>query len=276
VAAAFEREGLLHLRGRAAGLRRTGVSGKLVVQVNMQTPQTQPPNRNTSPKHSEELEVEAVLVATGRVPCIVGLGLERAGVEVDAASGGIRVDKAMRTSVRNIFAAGDCTGTVHQFTHFAGVQAAVAVRNALLPSTSGVDAQCVPRVTFTDPEVAHVGLTEAEHLKRHGLDAGVIRWDLDRMDRAICENEDLGFVKLLFSKKSTRLHGATVVCSRAGEIMQELAVAIASETSIKQLALVMHAYPTFSFALQEMAGDIYMEKLTTGCVGCLVAAFKTK
>uniref|UniRef100_A0A7S0RZW0 FAD/NAD(P)-binding domain-containing protein n=1 Tax=Pyramimonas obovata TaxID=1411642 RepID=A0A7S0RZW0_9CHLO len=256
VVEAFVKDGIQHVKGRATSLTREG--GKLVVGTG-----------------KESYTVDAVLVATGRSPNTKTLGFDRVGVKL-TKSGGIQVDSSLRTSVPNIYAAGDCTGTIHQFTHYAGIQSAIAVRNALLPSSANGAPEPVPRVTFTDPEVAHVGLTESDHRAKYGADAMVINWGLDKVERAICEHETLGFVKLMYRQSNKQLTGATMVCSRAGEMMHEIAVAIEAKMPITKLALMMHAYPSFSFVIQEMCGKVYTADLKTGCVGWLIDKFLKK
>mmetsp|Transcript_26685 Transcript_26685/g.44742 ORF Transcript_26685/g.44742 Transcript_26685/m.44742 type:complete len:482 (+) Transcript_26685:232-1677(+) len=258
IAAAFQQDSIAHVKARATSLKREG--GNLVVGT------------STGQSHV----VDAVLIATGRSPNTKTLGLDAVGVQL-TETGAIKVDKfSLRTNVPNIFAAGDCTGTIHQFTHYAGMQASLAVRNALLPGSANGSPEPVPRVTFTDPEVAHVGLTEIEHKAKYGADAMVIMWGLDKMERAACEHETLGFIKIMYRKSNNELTGTTMVCSRAGEMMHEIAVAIEAKMPITKLALVMHAYPSFSFTIQEMAGKVYTADLKTGFMGWLVKKFTKK
>ncbi len=158
----FEREGIRLVRGRARSARKDG--DEIVVSTD-----------------GEEARGDLLLIACGRKPAVDGLDLENAGVIYSEE--GVPVDDQLRTNVKNIYAAGDVTGG-YQFTHFAGWQAFQAVRNALLPgSTSGLT-DLVPWVTFTDPEVAHVGLTEDQARARFGESIQVRHWDISRTDRA--------------------------------------------------------------------------------------------
>jgi pyruvate/2-oxoglutarate dehydrogenase complex dihydrolipoamide dehydrogenase (E3) component len=167
----------------------------------------------------------------------------------------------LRTNVKNIYAAGDVAGG-YQFTHFAGWQSFQAVRNALLPGSSSGFTELVPQVTFTDPEVAHVGATE-------GDDRKVWRWDMARTDRAICENDSDGFIKLVTSKNGVIL-GATIVGARAGETITELIIAIAKKMKAADLAGAIHPYPTYSTAVQQLAADMTIRGLLAGTSGRLI------
>ncbi|HSR35398.1 MAG TPA: FAD-dependent oxidoreductase, partial [Anaerolineae bacterium] len=153
------------------------------------------------------LASDALLVATGRRPNVNGLDLEKAGVTYSAE--GIQVDDKLRTSQPHIYAAGDCIGS-HQFTHYAGWQAAMAVRNALLPGTSKGVTEQVPWTTFTEPEVAHAGLTEAQAREKFGDDVLTCDWPMAKVDRARSEGDTAGFLKLVHLKNGTLL-GTTIV-----------------------------------------------------------------
>lgn len=191
-----------------------------------------------------------VLVAAGRTPNVGGLGLEDVGVKVGAR--GIEVDGRMRTSVRSIYAAGDVAGR-HRFTHAAGYEAARAVRNMFLPGSGGGD-YLVPWCTFTDPELAHAGLTEAQARAEHG-DARVRVWrrDLARVDRAATDSATGGEVRIVTARG--RVVGAHVLAPSAGELVGELALAIDRKLPLTDLASVVHVYPTIALAIQQIAGD---------------------
>ena len=198
-----------------------------------------------------ELEGDALLVATGRKPNVEGLHLERAGVAHSAD--GVTVDRYLRTNVRHVYAAGDVVGGP-QFTHLAGWQAFQAVRNALLPGRASGVPVVVPWVTFLDPEVARVGLAEAEARARYGDGVRVHRWDMARSDRAIADVEARGFIKVV-ARPDGRVLGASVVASRAGELIGEYALAIQHDLRLGDLAGTIHAYPTWSTPLQEVAAE---------------------
>jgi pyruvate/2-oxoglutarate dehydrogenase complex dihydrolipoamide dehydrogenase (E3) component len=215
-----------------------------------------------------ELRGNLLLIAAGRKPAVDELNLEKAGVEYSER--GIVVDDRLRTNVKHIYAAGDVAGG-HQFTHFAGWQAFEAVRNALLPGSSPGLTDLVPWVTFTDPEVAHVGRSEQEAVARFGGSARVHRRNMDRVDRAVCENDTSGFIKIITKDDGTIL-GATVIAARAGEAIVELVVAMQQKVKISELAGAIHPYPTYSTAVQQMAADIAVDDLLSGASGKVVRA----
>lgn len=203
-----------------------------------------------------------ILVATGRVPNVQNMGLEDMGVIINSITKGIQVNKNLETSVKSVYAAGDCTGD-QQFTHYAGYQGAIAARNILLPlKDPGVLAE-VPSTTFTDPEVASFGLTERAARERYGegLVSASFR-PLAKIDRAVCEGKNRhGFIKIVYQSKTKQILGATIVAPVAGELVSELAVAKDAKLSLDRLSTVMHSYPSYSIALQQMAADVYYDKL---------------
>jgi pyruvate/2-oxoglutarate dehydrogenase complex dihydrolipoamide dehydrogenase (E3) component len=216
-------------------------------------------------QHSE-IQSDLLLVAVGRRPNLDGLALEKAGVKYSTQ--GIPVDDRLRTNAKHIYAAGDVTGG-YQFTHYAGWQAFQAVRNALLPGSSSGVSSIVPRVTFTDPEVAHVGATESQlrATQRDGIQ--VHRWDMGKVDRAICEDDQSGFLKIIAKPDGTIL-GATLVAARAGDAIVELIVAMKQGMKAGDLSGTIHPYPTYSTAIQLMAADITLAHLLSGTSGKLV------
>jgi pyruvate/2-oxoglutarate dehydrogenase complex dihydrolipoamide dehydrogenase (E3) component len=243
----FEGEGIRLLSQRAVSVRTDGNS--IVVSTD-----------------SDQARGQMLFIATGRIPNVVGLDLEKAGVQYTAR--GIQVDARLRTTARRIYAAGDVLGT-QQFSHYAGWQAFHAVRNILLPGSSAGVTDLVPRVTFTDPEVAHVGPTEAQASVRFGKDLGVHRFDLSRVDRAVCDNDRIGFIKLLAKPDGTLL-ACTIVAERAGETINEAVIAIRYGLKLKDLASAIHAYPTYSTGLQLLATEVSVEKLMSGASGKIV------
>jgi pyruvate/2-oxoglutarate dehydrogenase complex dihydrolipoamide dehydrogenase (E3) component len=215
---------------------------------------------------AEELVGDALLFATGRRPNVEGLDLERAGVRYNER--GIEADENLRTSQKHIYAAGDCVGS-HQFTHFAGWQAAMAVRNALLPGSSKGTTDLVPWTTFTDPEVAHIGLAEAQARAQFGDDVATCEWPMDKVDRARAEEDTSGFMKLVHKKDGTLL-GATIVAARAGEMIHEWILALHRRVKVGDLADVIHVYPTYSTAIMQAAAHVRVEQLLQGRTGQLV------
>jgi pyruvate/2-oxoglutarate dehydrogenase complex dihydrolipoamide dehydrogenase (E3) component len=178
------------------------------------------------------------------------------------------VDDQLRTNIKNIYAAGDVVGG-HQFTHFAGWQAFQAVRNALLPGHGAGFPEAVPWVTFTDPEVAHVGLTEEQARAKFGEKVRVCQWEMSHVDRAICDNDEAGFVKIVAREDGTVL-GATIVAARAGEVITEFVLALTHRWKISDLSGAIHPYPTYSTPIQQLAAQMTIESLLSGASGRLL------
>jgi len=204
-----------------------------------------------------------ILIATGRKPNTNNMGLEDIGVDLCDKTKGISVNDNLETSVKGIYAAGDCTGD-RQFTHYAGFQGAISARNILLPlKDSGKRSDSIPAATFTDPEVASIGFTEDEAVMQYGADKVSVSFrKLSQVDRAICEDADMhGFLKIVYKTKTKQILGATIMAPSAGELISEIAVAKESKLSFDKLSTVMHAYPSYSIALQQMAAEVYYDKL---------------
>jgi pyruvate/2-oxoglutarate dehydrogenase complex dihydrolipoamide dehydrogenase (E3) component len=218
---------------------------------------------------SAQLKADALLLATGRRPRIAALNLELAGIEVQQAA--IRVDKNLRTTNPRVYAAGDVTGGF-QFTHYAGWQGYIAARNALLPGAEEGLRPNVAWAVFTDPEVAQVGLSEAQAQAQFS-DVKVHRLELERVDRAQTEDEREGFLKLV-TRAGGKLVGATVVSRAAGESINELALAIDRGLSVSDLASTIHAYPTFGFAIQQLAAEAALDAIAGGIRGRAIHALR--
>jgi pyruvate/2-oxoglutarate dehydrogenase complex dihydrolipoamide dehydrogenase (E3) component len=210
------------------------------------------------------IEGDALLVAVGRRPRLAVMNLERAGVAF--TEDGISVDSKLRTSNPRIYAAGDAAGSL-QFTHYAGWQGYVAARNALFPGSMRGKREGVPWVVFTDPEVAQVGLTEGEARDRGGR-TKVLRLPLERIDRAQTTGELDGFIKLV--TRNDTLVGATVVAPAAGEVINELALAIQSKATLRQLSSTIHAYPTYGIGIQRLASHATIAGFNRGWQGRLL------
>jgi pyruvate/2-oxoglutarate dehydrogenase complex dihydrolipoamide dehydrogenase (E3) component len=244
----FQRDGVRWLKGRAIQAKQQ--RGEIWVSID----------------DGSEVRGHALLIAAGRRPNVQGLGLDRAGVTYSPR--GIAVDDRLRTNVPHIFAAGDVLGR-EQFSHVAGWQAFEATRNALLPGSDSGRANPMAWVTFTDPEVAQIGLSEADARQRLGESVRVTRWDIARVDRARCDDDEDGFIKLISNTKGVLL-GATIVASRAGEMSGELSVAIAHGLSVGDLATAVHAYPTYTTALQQIASQVATTRWTSSAAGRVV------
>ncbi|MFQ5399359.1 MAG: dihydrolipoyl dehydrogenase family protein [Anaerolineae bacterium] len=244
----FAREGVECVIGLASAVTRKG--GEILLTVN-----------------DQQIRGDMLLVAVGRRPHVEGLALDKAGVTYTARDG-IRIDRHGRTSARHIYAAGDCVGG-HQFTHFAGWQAFQAARNALLPGSDPCHSDIVPWVTFTDPEVAHVGLTAMAARKEHGASVRVTLREIGQIDRAITDGVRDGFIKLVHGKRG-KLLGATIVAPNAGEMIAEFATAMQHGLKIDDLARVIHVYPTFSMGVQQAAYEVATNDFIASTTGKLV------
>jgi pyruvate/2-oxoglutarate dehydrogenase complex dihydrolipoamide dehydrogenase (E3) component len=208
---------------------------------------------------SEAAVFDEILVGIGRAPNVEGLNLEAAGVEYDAKTG-VKVDDFLRTTNPNIFAAGDAC-LKEKFTHTADASARVALRNALFWGRQRWSRQVIPWCTYTDPEIAHVGLYEHE-AKERGIPVVAYKRELSEVDRAVLDSEENGFAKIIVHGKSGLILGATVVAAHAGEIISEMTAAIVGGMKIGQLATVIHAYPTQAEALKGAADESNRARLT--------------
>ncbi len=208
-----------------------------------------------------QLQAEEILVSTGRRPNIEGLDLEAADVKYDKQR--IVTDKYLRTSARHIFAAGDVTGHF-PFTHMAAYEASVVIRNALFfwPLLQKTDFRVVPWTTFTDPEVARVGLTESEAKERFGeANVHVYRIDFADNDRAQAEEETKGFAKIICEGRKNEIVGAHIVGARAGELIHEVVLAMKQRLSITALGSMIHVYPTLTQVNQQAGLDAILKNL---------------
>ena len=197
----------------------------------------------------------ALLIAVGRCPMLKALNLEAAGVKYTAS--GVEVNDYMQTSQPHIYAAGDVANRL-KFTHTADLTARVVVRNILMPFQflrQKVDWSVVPWCTYTDPEVAHVGLGEKE-AKEKKIEYDLFVVPFEEVDRAVVESEEAGFAKILTAKSSDRILGATIVGPHAGDLLHEFVLAMNAKIGLGKIASMVHAYPTFA-ELARKAGDKY-------------------
>jgi pyruvate/2-oxoglutarate dehydrogenase complex dihydrolipoamide dehydrogenase (E3) component len=197
----------------------------------------------SGPGGPSSVRTDQVLVATGRRPSTSGLGLETAGVRLNDR-GHVTVDAKLRTSNRSIYAAGDVTGKL-PFTHVAGMHGSIAATNAILAPIRRINHEQVPWITFTEPEIAHVGLTEEQARQRHGDTVRVRLLEHDHVDRAITEDATDGVTHVVLDGKG-RVLGATIVAPRAGEMIAELTALIARRGRLRDLASIVHAYPSWA------------------------------
>jgi len=199
-----------------------------------------------------------LLVATGRRPNIAGLDLEAAGIEHQP--GGIVVNERLATTNKRVYAIGDVIGAP-QFTHAANHQAGLLIRHLLFRQRIKMNAEQIPRVTFTDPELAHVGLTEAQTRERHGV-IRILRWPYHDNDRAQAERETRGHIKVLTDKKGLIL-GATIVGAAAGEQITAWTLAINHGMNIRAFAELVVPYPTYTEIGKRAAISYFTPQLTS-------------
>lgn len=243
----FQREGIETLvNSRAEEVRKTSSGYELVV-----THATE--GRKTVP-------FDHILVAVGRAPNVGGLDLEKAGVRYSKK--GIEIDSYLRTSAKHIYACGDVAGP-YQFTHTADHQARLILRNALFPGKAKIDYRVVPWCTFTDPEVARVGLNEKEAREKK-ISYDVYVYPMKDLDRAVCDREDEGFVKVLTKKGSDEPLGVTLVGSHAGDLIHEFVLAMHSRIGLKGVASMIHVYPTLAEVSKRVADAYQRTRLKPG------------
>jgi pyruvate/2-oxoglutarate dehydrogenase complex dihydrolipoamide dehydrogenase (E3) component len=207
-------------------------------------------------------------VAAGRAPNVEGIGLDAAGVSF--GPGGVVVDDRLRTANPRIYAVGDCC-MAWKFTHAADAAAKIAVQNALFLGRKTLSSLVMPWCTYTDPELAHVGLSEREAAQR-GIALDTYTVALADVDRAVCDGEDEGFVRVHVAKGRDRIVGATVVASHAGEMAGLLSAAITAGIGLGKLAGVIFPYPTRGEAVKAVTGQ-YMRTRLTPTVKKLFAAW---
>jgi pyruvate/2-oxoglutarate dehydrogenase complex dihydrolipoamide dehydrogenase (E3) component len=198
-----------------------------------------------------------LLVAAGRRPNIAALDLDKAGIAHNHK--GIVVDARLRTSDRHVFAIGDVAGGP-QFTHAAGYHAGIVIRNALFRIPAKIDYRALPWVTYTDPELAHVGLAEAAARERHGKDIVILRSAFHENDRAQTERATHGLVKVV-TRKNGRILGASILGAQAGELIHPWVLAIGQGLKIKAMAGMIAPYPTLGEASKRAAGSFYIAAL---------------
>ncbi|HUF83877.1 MAG TPA: FAD-dependent oxidoreductase [Acidimicrobiia bacterium] len=199
-------------------------------------------------------EADELLVAVGRVPNMQNLGLEELGVKTERK--GIVVDNRGRTNVDTVYVAGDLAGRF-LFTHAAAYEGVRAVRDMFFPGKGKVVAS-VPWCTFTDPELAHAGLTEAEARETHGKDIEVWNQELEHNDRARADGASDGAIMIITDKK--KIVGAHILAPAAGEMIHEFALAIEEGVKLSELSQFMHVYPTVSTSIGQLAGEAAFEK----------------
>lgn len=211
----------------------------------------------------ETITVDEILVGIGRTPNVEGLNLEAVGVEYDQKIG-VKVNDYLQTTNPNIYAAGDICLS-QKFTHAADATARIVIKNMLFsPFNLGrekLSNLIIPRVTYTDPEIAQVGLSEVD-AGQQKINIDTIKISLEVVDRAIIDGETEGFIKIVLAKGSDRILGATIVARHGGELISEITTAIAAKWGLNQLAKVIHPYPTQSEMIKKAADAYRRTKLT--------------
>jgi pyruvate/2-oxoglutarate dehydrogenase complex dihydrolipoamide dehydrogenase (E3) component len=218
---------------------------------------------------TETIDGSHLLVAAGRRPRTEGLRLEKAGIRFDRR--GIAVSSGLLTSNRRVYAIGDVAGGP-QFTHVANYHAGIVVRRALFWWPAKVKPALIPWVTFTDPELAHVGLTEEQARQSHGRGIAVLRWPYAENDRAQAERRTHGYVKVVATRNG-RILGATILGEHAGELIQMWSLALSAGLGVKQMTAFISPYPTYGEVNKRAATSFYVAKLANpllrGAVGLL-------
>lgn len=203
---------------------------------------------------SYDIMVDDIVVGVGRAPNVEGIGLETVGVEYDKT--GVKVNDRLQTTNPRIYAAGDICSR-YKFTHAADAMAQIVIQNALFPHPFGlayasVESLIMPWCTFTAPEIAHVGLYEADAMK-NGIEVDTFTFKLDEVDRAILDGEDDGFARVHVKKGTDRILGATIVAAHAGDMISEFTVLMKAGLGLKAITGTIHPYPTQAEVVKKVA-----------------------
>lgn len=214
----------------------------------------------TGPSGEETIEADEILVGVGRVPNAENLNLEAAGVEYNQRDG-VKVNAFLQTKNRDIYAAGDVCYP-HKFTHMAEATARIVVQNALFLRSAKHTSLVIPRCTYTDPEIAHVGMNEKEALAR-GIPVETFTKSFKEVDRAVLDGEEEGFIKIHVKKGKSKILGATIVAKNAGDLLSEITLAMVTGKGVKPLCRGMiHPYPTQSDVVKRATSQYYEKKMS--------------
>jgi len=222
-----------------------------------------------TPRGPMRVAVDEILVGAGRVPNVDGLGLETVGVAYDQVDG-VKVNDRLQTTNPRIYAAGDICLS-EKFTHAADSTARVVIQNALFMGRKTLSSLTIPWCTYTDPEVAHVGLYEQDARKR-GIAIDTYVRPLAEVDRAVTDREEDGFVKVHVRKGSDKIVGATIVARHAGDMISEVTLAMTAGVGLGRLAYVIHPYPTQAEGIRQI-GDMFNRTRLTPTVKKLFATW---
>ncbi|HSC29754.1 MAG TPA: FAD-dependent oxidoreductase, partial [Vicinamibacterales bacterium] len=230
---------------------RDGIEVRLNTRpVNVRTEDGQRTVELLSDDYQSTVVVDRILAGVGRLPSLEGMDLEAAGVAYDAASG-IRVDDFLQTSNPRIYAAGDAC-LEHKHTHTADATARIVVQNTLGRGRQRLSALVIPWCTYTDPEIAHVGLY-VRQANEQGIPVKTFTVPMHEVTRAITEGEEDGFVKIHVEEGTDRILGATIVARHAGEMINEISLAMVAGIGLRTLSRVIHPYPTQAEAIRKAA-----------------------
>ena len=212
-----------------------------------------------------EIEADEILVGVGRAPNVDGLGLEQAGVQYDRT--GVKVNDHLQTANPRIFAAGDICSPF-KFTHTADAMAQIVIQNALFPHPFGLGrattrSLVVPWCTYTEPEVAHVGMYEAD-ARAKGIAVETFTQTFDEVDRAVLDGEEDGFARIHLRKGTDRILGATIVGGNAGNMISEVTVAMKAGAGLGTIGGAIHPYPTQAEALRKLANQLRRARFSAG------------
>jgi len=241
-------------------LVRDGVQLRLsahVKELRRKGPQTSIVYENTGETHAEQFD--QILLSAGRQPNVEDLNLERAGVEYDVRTG-ITVDDYLRTTNRSIYAAGDVCYPL-KFTHSADFLARIVLRNALFRGRSKASSLIIPWCTYTQPEIAHVGLSRHEARER-GIEIDTFQQDLGSVDRAVLDGETDGFVKVHVKQGTDKILGATIVAAHAGDLISEITLAMKHGIGLAGIGNTIHPYPTQAEAIRKLGDQYHRSRLT--------------
>ena len=216
------------------------------------------------------IEADALLMATGRRANLDGLGLDEAGVAYTRH--GITVNDRCRTNKRHIYAIGDVTGR-YQFTHMSEHMGKVAASNAIFKVPLKIDKKHVPWVTYTDPELAHVGARERD-LKEKGIKYRVYRFPYTKIDRAITDGETTGWIKVFAKPFNGKILGATILGAAAGDMIGEFALAMRNGVTLRQISDTIHPYPTYGLGVRRAADQWYAQKQSPALIRLLQFIFR--
>jgi pyruvate/2-oxoglutarate dehydrogenase complex dihydrolipoamide dehydrogenase (E3) component len=232
---------------------------KLFLGVNIVRAETHGIDKVLHLADGREVRADAILVGVGRAPNVAGLDLEAASVDYDPKKG-VHVDDRLCTSNPRIFSAGDVCSR-YKFTHAADAMARIAIQNALFYGGAKVSGLTIPWCTYTEPEVAHVGLYEHE-AEEKGVKVDVFTQEMRHVDRALLDGDTDGFVKVLVRKGTDRIVGTTIVARHAGEMISEVTAVMVAKGGLRSLGRTIHPYPTQAEALRKVADAYSRSRLT--------------